>query len=65
MDVKKVLINLAEENAKVLVHEVLKPLAQEYIAKSPNKVDDILLPFMDEVEKALLNLVDQIDGEQG
>lgn len=65
VDVKKVLLNLGEENAKVLLKDVLRPLADDYIKNSPTKVDDILLPYLDLVEKALLGLIDQIDGEQG
>lgn len=65
IDVKKVLLNLGEENAKVLLKDVLKPLAEEYIKNSPSKVDDILLPYLAAVEAALLGLVDKIDGEAG
>lgn len=65
VDVKKVLLNLGEENAKVLIKEVIKPLAADYIAASPNKIDDILLPFLDQVEAALIGLADKIDGEAG
>ena len=64
MDVQKVLLNLAEENAKALLKEVLRPLAQEFIEKSPNKIDDAILPFLDVVEKALLGALDKVDGEQ-
>lgn len=65
VDVKKVLLNLAEENAKVLIKDVLHPVAEEYIKNSPSKIDDIILPYLAAVEAALLGLVDKIDGEQG
>jgi 2-C-methyl-D-erythritol 4-phosphate cytidylyltransferase len=65
VDVKKALLKLAEQDAKVLVHEVLRPLAEDYIKASPNKVDDIILPFLGQVEDALLKAVDKIDGVDG
>lgn len=65
MDVKSVLLKMAEGNTKVMIHEVLRPFAAEYIAKSANKVDDILLPFLDELEAGLLKLADKIDGVDG
>lgn len=65
VDIKKALLNLGEENAKVLLKEVLRPLAQEFIEKSPNKVDDAILPFLDMAEKALISAIDKIDGEVG
>lgn len=65
VDVKKVLLSLGEENAKVIVKDLLRPLAVEFVLKSENKIDDIILPFLDMVEGELLKLVDKIDGEQG
>jgi hypothetical protein len=35
-------------------------LALEYIQNSPNKIDDILTPFVDQIEAALLAAVDKI-----
>jgi hypothetical protein len=65
VDVKKVLLNLGEENAKILIKDVLRPLAQDYIQNSPSKIDDIVLPFLDMIEKAMLEAVDKIDNEVG
>lgn len=63
LDIKKVLLNLGEENAKVLIKDVIRPMAEEYILKSENKIDDIILPFLGQIEAALLGLADKIDGE--
>jgi hypothetical protein len=63
MDIKKVALKLAEHNAEVLIKEVIRPFAEEYIKKSENKVDDIILPFMDQLEKAMLDLAEKIDDE--
>ncbi len=65
VDVKKVLLNLGEENAKVLIKDVLRPLAAEYIAASPNPIVHVLEPFIEMLEQALLKAADQIDGEVG
>ena len=65
MEYKKALLNMGEEFAKQLVHEVLKPMAKEYAENSPNKIDDVLLPFLDYAESALMTMIDKIDGEPG
>lgn len=65
IDAKQVLLKLGEANAKALIKELLRPMAEEYINASPNKIDDILLPFMDHLEKALLVAADKIDGVEG
>lgn len=62
---KSLLLNTAEDLARNMLKEVLMPLAQQKILESENKIDDILLPFLGEVEKALDGLVDKIDGEEG
>ena len=64
-DLKKVALNLAEENVKVILKELVMPYAEYYIKNSETKIDDILLPFLDDLEKALLGLADKIDGEVG
>ena len=65
LDVKKALLNLGEENAKAIFKQVVRPLAEDIIAKSPNKIDDLMLPFMDQLEAAVMELADKIDGEVG
>ena len=65
VDVKKIALGLGEEMVKQLIQQALKPLAAEYIAASPNKIDDVILPFLEMVESALLAAADKIDGEVG
>lgn len=65
VDAKKVLLNMAEENVKVIIQQVVRPLAEEAILKSENKIDDILLPFVAQIEEAVLKLADNVDGEVG
>jgi len=65
MDVKKALLNLGEENAKAVWLNIIRPLIEEEVVKSTNKIDDIVLPFLPKIDEALLALVDKIDGEVG
>lgn len=65
LDVKKVGLEIGEDVVKAVISKVVKPYAQDYILKSENKIDDILLPFLDSLEKALLELADKIDNEVG
>lgn len=65
LDVKKIGLEIGEDVVKSVISKVVKPYAQDYILKSENKIDDILLPFLDSLEKALVELADKIDGEVG
>lgn len=65
VDMKKAALNIAEETIKQVISQVVRPYAEIYIMKSETKVDDILLPFLDDLEKALLSVVDKIDQEPG
>lgn len=64
-DVKKIGLNLGEDVVKTVISQVVRPYAEYYIEQSPNKIDDIILPFMEQLEKALLEIADKIDGEVG
>lgn len=64
VEIKKVLLNMAEENAKVLLQQVVKPLLEEKIAANP-MLAPVLLSLLAELEKAALGLIDQLDGEVG
>lgn len=64
-DVKKAALNVAEDSVKSLISNVVKPFVKDYIEKSPNQIDNILLPFVDSLEQELLKLADKIDGEVG
>lgn len=63
-DVKKISMDIGEDLAKRVVTDLVKPFAAHYIEQSENKIDDILLPFLDQLEDALVNLLDKIDGEE-
>lgn len=60
VDVKKIGLELAEQNLKVVISQIVKPLAVEYIQNSPNQIDNVILPFVDMLEKALLEAADKI-----
>jgi regulator of PEP synthase PpsR (kinase-PPPase family) len=62
-DIKKIGLNLSEDVVKVVIKQIVRPYAEYYIEQSPNKIDDIILPFLDQIEKALLEVADKIDGE--
>lgn len=64
-DIKKIGLNLGEEVAKAVIKDIVRPYAAYYIEQSSNKIDDIILPFLDQIEKALLEVVDKVDGEVG
>ncbi len=63
VDIKAVMLQLGEENAKVLIKQVIRPMAEEFIKNSETKVDDIILGFMDQIEAGLLQLADKIAPE--
>lgn len=64
-DIKKIGLNLGEDVVKTVIKEVVRPYAEHYIKESDNKIDDIVLPFLDQLEAALLEMADKIDGEEG
>ena len=63
VDIKKAGLNIAEDTVKAVIKNIVRPYAEDYVLKSENKIDDILLPFLDQLEKALVDLTDKIDGE--
>ena len=62
-DLKNALMAIGEDMAKRVVTEIVRPYAEYYIKNSENKIDDIMLPFMDQLEDAVLNLLDDIHKE--
>lgn len=64
MDKKQVALELGEEMLRLAVKRLL-PLIEEYVKQSDNKYDDLYLAVKDLVEKAILDLVDQVDGKVG
>lgn len=65
LDLKKAGLNIGEDLIKAVVKDVVRPFAEQKIQESENKIDDILLPFLDQLEAALLAAADKIDGEVG
>lgn len=65
LDLKKAGLNIGEDLIKAVVKDVVRPFAEQKIQESENKIDDILLPFLDQIEAALLAAADKIDGEEG
>lgn len=64
-DLKKAGLNIAEDAVKAAIKSVVRPYAEYYITQSENKIDDIILPFLDQLEAALQDVADEIDGEEG
>lgn len=64
-DIKKAGLNIAENTVKEVIRDIVRPFAEEYIQKSENQIDNILLPFLDQLEAGLVQLADKIDGEVG
>ena len=63
-DIKQLGLELAEDTAQAAVKKIVKPYAQWYITQSENKIDDIILPFLDQLEQALVEAMDKIDGKE-
>lgn len=64
LDIKEIGLDLAEDVLKMAIKRVVRPYAEQYIQESENKIDDIILPFVGQLEAALLEMVDKIDGEK-
>ena len=65
MEVKEILIGMAEENVKAIIEKVLIPGAEEFIKESDNTWDDAVLPFLPQLKEFLLAKADLIDGKVG
>jgi len=63
-DIKKAGLNVGEDIIKMVIKNVVMPYAEHYVKNSETKVDDIILPFLGQLEKALVDLADKIDGEK-
>lgn len=62
---KQMLLSMGEDMVKNVYINVLKPMMKEMIKDSDNKYDDLILPFIDDIDKVMLPLIDKIDGEEG
>ena len=63
-ELKKAGLDIAEEAAISAVKAVLAVLPK-VVAKTENKYDDLLLPVLSVLEPKLMDLLDQIDGQEG
>lgn len=64
-DLKQLGLEIGEDVAQAVVKKVVRPYAEYYITESENKIDDILLPFLDQLEQAIVDALDDIDGKEG
>lgn len=62
-DLKKLGLELAEDTVQAAISKIVKPYALWYVTQTENKIDDILIPFVDQLEQALVEAADQIDGK--
>lgn len=62
MEVKEILLGMAEENVKAIIEKVLIPGAEEFVKDSENTWDDAVLPFLPQLKEFLLKKADLIDG---
>lgn len=62
-EMQKAMKQIGEDAVVSMIKRIVRPYAEKYIMDSPNKIDDIMLPFMDQLEKAMIELADDIDGE--
>lgn len=60
--IQQALKGIGEDAVVSLIKRVVRPYAEGYIQESENKIDDILLPFLDQLEDAIVQLADEIDG---
>lgn len=65
IDKEQLLKSAGEKIALIALQDVLKPLAKDLILESDNKWDDMILPFLDDIEAKLVAEIDKIDGEVG
>ena len=59
-DMKDVGLEIAEDALKKVISKVVRPYAEYYIQESPNKIDDVLLPFLEQLEAAMLDQADKV-----
>lgn len=70
-DVKSLMAKMKDSGLDLVEAEVglfyknLKEWAQESAVLSENKIDDIVAPFVGQLDPILLPLIDKIDGQQG
>ena len=61
-DIKQAGLGIAEDTAVAVIKKIVRPFAEDMILKSENQLDNVLLPFLDQLELALVNLAEKIDS---
>lgn len=70
-DVKALLAKMKDSGLDLVENEVglfyknLKEWVQESAVLSENKIDDVIAPFVGQLDPILLPLIDKIDGQEG
>lgn len=59
------IVEEAAEAAAGQVYLALKEWLQEEAIKSENKIDDVVAPFLAQLDPMVLPLIDKIDGQVG
>jgi len=60
-DLKQIGLGIGEDIAISVIEKIVKPYAVYAIKDSENKYDDLLLPFIDDLLKALIDQAEKID----
>jgi hypothetical protein len=61
-DIKAAGLGIAEDTTVAVIKKIVRPFAEDMILKSENKLDDVLLPFLQQLEDALVGLAEKIDA---
>ena len=62
---KDVFLNLGEDMVRQIYKEVLRKAIVKIVEDSDNKFDDMIIPFLSQLDAVILPLIDKIDGEVG
>lgn len=62
LDIKAAGLGIAEDTVVAVIKKIVRPFAEDVIQNSENKIDDIILPFLDQLEAALVGLAEKIDA---
>lgn len=68
MEIKELVKEMGAKHGEAIVKDMLaniiKPMIKDYIEKSETKLDDVFLPFLDQIELAMQALADGIHDEK-
>jgi len=62
---KDVFLNLGEDMVRQIYKEVLRKAIVKIVEDSDNKFDDMIIPFLSQLDAAILPMIDKIDGKVG